>query len=350
MSLLTTTIGAYPKPDYVPIPDWFRAEDGPDTANPTGGYLAALEKMGAEAEEIFARGTKEAVQDQVDCGVDIPTDGEIRRENYIHYQCRHFEGFDFSHLTRKAVRGGTYEAALPTISAPVSAKKPFLHRDWRLAQSFTDRPVKITLPGPMTIADTNANSYYDDPKTLGRDLATALNVEIRALAEAGCRWIQVDEPVFARKPADALAYGVENLSRCFEGVPADVNRCMHMCCGYPDRIDRDDYLKADPDAYRELARAVDDAELDAVSIEDAHRHNDLSLLELFSKTKVIFGVVAIAKSRLETSEEIHTRIAEALHHIDAARLIIAPDCGLGFLGRDLAKAKLRNMCAAAQAF
>lgn len=350
MSLLTTTIGAYPKPDYIPVPDWFRAEAGPDTADPTGGYLKAIEKMGAEAEEIFARGTREAIRDQVDCGIDVPTDGEIRRENYIHYHCRHLNGFDFAKLTRKAVRGGTYEANLPTITGAISAKEPFLHKDWLCAQSFTDRPVKITLPGPLTIADTNANSFYDDPRALGRDLAVALNQEIQSLAAAGCRWIQVDEPVFARKPAEALDYGIDNLNRCFEGVPAEVNRCMHMCCGYPDKIDRDDYLKADPGAYRELAEAVDDSTIDAVSIEDAHCHNDLSLLERFSKTVVIFGVVAIAKSRVETTEEIRTRIGEALEHISGDRLVIAPDCGLGFLGRDLTKAKLTNMCEAAKSF
>jgi 5-methyltetrahydropteroyltriglutamate--homocysteine methyltransferase len=350
MSLLTTTIGAYPKPDYVPVPDWFRNEAGPDTADPTSGYLEALEKMGAEAEEIFARGTREAIQDQIDCGIDVPTDGEIRRENYIHYHCRHINGFDFSNLTRKAVRGGTYEAELPTITGPVTAMEPFLYKDWSLAQSFTDHPVKITLPGPMTIADTNANSFYDDPRALGQDLAKALNSEILSLAEAGCCWIQIDEPVFARKPKEALDYGIDNLNRCFEGVPAEVNCCMHMCCGYPDKIDREDYLKADPNAYRELAQAVDDSIIDAVSIEDAHCHNDLSLLDFFSKTMVMLGVVAIAKSRIESTDEIRTRIDEALEHIGGDRLIIAPDCGLGILGRDLAKAKLTNLCEAAQSF
>lgn len=348
MPLLTTTIGAYPKPDFVPIPDWFRAPAGPDTHQPTRGYLESIAAMGAEADMLFARGVVQCVADQVQAGIDIPTDGEIRRENYIHYHCRHIGGIDFDTLTPKAVRGGTYTAELPSITGRVRARDHFLPDDWRIAQASTDRPVKITMPGPMTIADTTVNLHYDDEKALGADLAEAINSEVRALAEAGCTWIQIDEPVFARKPDLALAYGIEHLDRCFHGVPPGVHKVMHMCCGYPDRLDREDYPKADREAYFRLAEAVDASCIDAVSIEDAHRHNDLSLLELFAKTKVILGVVAIAKSRVEPVDEIRQRLSEALGHIDAARLIAAPDCGLGMLGRDLARTKLGNLCQAAK--
>jgi methionine synthase II (cobalamin-independent) len=349
MGLLTTTIGAYPKPDFVPIPDWFRAQGGPDTSDPTQGYLEAIAAMGEEAEALFARGVRQVVEDQVGAGIDIPTDGEVRRENYIHYHCRHLEGVDFDTLTPKDVRGGTYRADLPSITGTVKARDRFLAADWKMAQAATERPVKITLPGPMTIADTTVDLFYNDHPRLCADLAEALNVEVRSLAEAGCTWIQIDEPVFARKPDIALRYGVDNLERCFHGVPKRVIRTMHMCCGYPDLIDRDDYPKADPDAYLRLAEAVDRSCVDVVSIEDAHRHNDLSLLDIFANTKVILGVVAIAKSRIEPVEEIAARLKAALAHIEPERLIAAPDCGLGILGRDLALAKLRNLCAAARA-
>jgi len=348
MALLTTTIGAYPKPDFVPIPDWFRAEGGPDTRHPTQGYLEAIAAMGAEAEDLFARGVKQVVEDQAGAGIDIPTDGEVRRENYIHYHCRHIEGIDFATLTPKEVRGGTYSAELPSVTGPVRARDRFLAADYRLAQGFTERPVKITMPGPMTIADTTVNLHYEDEAKLGADLAAAINVEILSLAEAGCRWIQVDEPVLARQPEAALAYGVDNLDRCFHGLPEGVHRVMHMCCGYPDRLDRDDYPKADPDSYLRLAEAIDSSRIDAVSIEDAHRHNDLSLLEKFAKSTVILGVVAVAKSRVEPVEEIRARLAAALDHIDGSRLIAAPDCGLGLLGRERAVEKLNNLCLAAR--
>jgi 5-methyltetrahydropteroyltriglutamate--homocysteine methyltransferase len=216
-----------------------------------------------------------------------------------------------------------------------------------VAQDCTDRPVKITMPGPMTITDTVADAHYDDPARLGRDLAATLNAEVFALAEAGCRHIQIDEPVFARQPENALAYGFENLERAFHGAPDGVVRTVHMCCGYPDSLDNADYPKAPQDSYGRIAAAIEDSSIMAVSIEDAHRHNDLALLEAFRTTSVILGVVAIAKSRVEPVEEIRARLDGALEHIDAGRLIAAPDCGLGLLGRELALAKLRNLGAAA---
>jgi 5-methyltetrahydropteroyltriglutamate--homocysteine methyltransferase len=348
MSLLTTCIGAYPKPEYVNLPDWFNTPDGPDSTDPTRQWKQAMEKLGPDAYEVISRGIRDAVSDQVTCGIDIPTDGEIARENYIHYHCRHLNGFDFTNLTTTQVRGGNYSAKLPSIVGPVSLKQQYITSDWKTAQAFTDKPLKITLPGPMTVTDTNADNFYHDPKKLGADLAQALNIEVRALAEAGCTHIQIDEPVFARQPQNALDFGFENLERSFHGCPRHVIRTVHMCCGYPDRLDNPDYPKADQHAYHQIADAVEDSSINAVSFEDAHRHNDLSLLENFSNTTVIFGAVAIAKSRVEPVEEIRERLLQALEHIDADRLVAAPDCGLGLLGRELAMAKLKNLADAAR--
>ena len=174
-------------------------------------------------------------------------------------------------------------------------------------------------------------------------------MEIRRLAEAGCRHIQVDEPLFARLPDEALDFGIENLERCFHGVPDGVTRTMHMCCGYPDKLDETDYVKADSEVYRRLARAVEASIVDAVSIEDAHRHNDLSLLNVFANTTIILGVVEIASSRVETVDEIVARLRAALDHIDADRLMAAPDCGLIMLGSELTRAKLGRLVEAARA-
>ncbi len=348
MALVTTTIGAYPKPDYVKIPDWFRC-GGPDTDDPTSGHTAFLREAGEDVEEMLARATREAVLDQVNAGVDIPTDGEIRRENYIHYHCRHLEGLDFDRLTEKVMRTGAWTAKVPTITGPIEPGAPFLAREWRIAQEATDRPVKITVPGPLTVADSLADAHYGEEKKVGAALGGALNAEILALAAAGCRWIQVDEPLFARWPDKALAWGIDNLERCFHGVPDTVVRTIHMCCGYPARLDQSDYLKADPRAYFTLADALEGTSIQAVSIEDAHRPNDLALLERFNTIRVIFGAVAIAKSSVESVEEIVERLEAALEHIDRERLIVAPDCGLGMLDRETALAKLSNMTAAARA-
>jgi len=348
MPLKTTCIGAYPKPPSVKLPDWFGIADGPDSADPTKLWQSALDELGENAQAIVEAGVKSAIDDQVAAGIDIPTDGEIMRENYIHYHCRHLNGFDFTNLTRKEVRGGNYVANLPTITGPVSARGVFLVDDWKTAQSFTDRPLKITMPGPMTVADTNADEFYHDPAKLGAAIADALNVEVLALAAAGAIHIQIDEPLFARKPAVALEFGFDNLERAFHGCPAQVQRTVHMCCGYPDRLDHPDYPKADQGAYLQIADAIEQSCIDAVSFEDAHRYNDLSLLEKLPTTTVIFGAVAIASSRIESVDKIRLRLLAALQHIDSARLLAAPDCGLGFLSREQALQKLRNLCEAAQ--
>ena len=347
MPLKTTCIGAYPKPDFVQLPDWFNVPAGPDTADPTMGWATALATLGPDADAVIDRGISQVISDQTEAEIDILTDGEVPRENYIHYHCRHIAGIDFSQLTRKELRGGTYTANLPTIVGSVRVREEFLVRDWRRAQAHTTRPVKMTMPGPMTISDTTADAFYQDPVRLGVDLAAALNHEVRALAQAGCRHIQIDEPLFARKPDEALDYGFENLERAFHGCPKDVVRTVHMCCGYPDGLDNPNYPKADPDSYRRIASTIEDSTIDAISLEDAHRHNDLSLLESFQVTTVILGVVAIATSRVEGVDEIGNRLLSALNHIDSERLIAAPDCGLGLLGRDLARVKLNNLSRAA---
>jgi len=235
------------------------------------------------------------------------------------------------------------------VREPVSAGRPFLPDDWRTAQAASERPVKFTLPGPMTIVDSTADAFYRDEGKLGAALADTLNVELRALAAAGCTWIQVDEPVFARHPEKALAFGIDNLSRCFEGLPKTVVRCTHVCCGYPAELDTDDYPKADPEAYLAIADELEAADVDVISIEDAHRHNNLALLERFATTRVALGVIGIARTRIEPVDEIADRLVAALAHIDADRLIAAPDCGLVMLDRDTARAKLANLAAAAKA-
>jgi len=348
MKITTTCIGAYPKPDYIDIGNFAETEDQDSSA--TRAFTYTQDSADQVAEELLVRATQAAIQDQLDCGIDIPTDGEQRRENYIHYHCRNLEGIDFTKLTNKVHRNGAAVADLPTINARIVPRgNHFLDRDFTIAQSFSDKPVKITVPGPLSIIDTTANNYYATERELAFDLAAALNFEIRALAAAGCKYIQVDEPLFVRKVDDALAFGVECLDRCFDGVPADVTRVMHMCCGYPGHVDDEHYLKADPDCYFQLAQAIDGSSVQQLSIEDAHCLNDLKLLENFNRTAVILGVLTIASSKIESSEYIGQRLELALQHIDADRLLAAPDCGLMMLGRNLAMAKLKNMCAAAQA-
>lgn len=345
--LPTTCIGAYPKPDYVPISDWFQVRCDHDDYGDK-----VLRKWTEHSEkdivDLLDRATAEAVADQIACGIDMPTDGEQRRENYVHYQCRHFEGFDFENLTETVQRNGAYTSELPTIRAPIRATdNQTLVRDWQVAEAAAGRPVKMTVPGPMTISDTTADAFYNDAPRQARDLADALNAQILALAEAGCRNIQVDEPIFARKPEAALDYGMETLERCFHGLPGDVTRVVHMCCGYPSYLDQEGYPKAEQESYVRIADAVDGL-ADEISIEDAHRHNPAHLFPRFEKSKLIVGFVTVASSRVEPVEEIRARMKEVMQHVPAGHVIAAPDCGLGFLGRTLAMQKLTNLCEAAK--
>ena len=349
--MLTTVIGAYPKPDYLKITDWFNAKGGTDTATPTKFYEDEIKKMGADAEAIFDKAAKEVIRDQLDCGIDIITDGEIKRENYIHYHCRHLNGVDFNTLTEKVARTGNYKCWLPTITNKISAADPFLVDEWKSNQSLSNKPVKVTIPGPMTITDTISNTHYTSDEEMGYDLAIAINTEIKRLVDAGCKYIQVDEPLFARKPDNALAFGIKNLEKCFEEINhSDVEKITHICCGYPDKIDAENYPKAPLDSYTKIAKALDNSKIDSVSLEDAHRYNDLSLLKNYKNTKIIFGVIKIASSKIETVEEIENRIKETLKFISKEQLIAAPDCGLGHLSREIAIKKLKIMSLAAKKF
>jgi len=351
--LSTTVIGSFPKPDYLPIRDWFDSArergtmNAPDVTMDYSSWSSAGSGSGDD-EALFRRAAEEVIALQVEAGIDLPTDGEVRRENYIHYHCRHVTGFDFRDLEHRILRDGAYETDLPAVRAAISHDGPaYSPHDFTASQKVSPKPVKFTLPGPLTIMDTTADCFYDDRPRLAADLAATVNKEILALVEAGCRHIQVDEPLFARQVDDALDFGMEGLERCFHKVPDHVSRIVHICCGYPDHLDDEDYKKADPNSYHRLAAEMDDLPIHQVSIEDAHCCNDLGLLELFQNTAVIFGSVAVARSRVETLEEVMERIRAALDHIDRDRLVIAPDCGLGMLTRDLAVAKLKVMCAAA---
>ena len=349
--MLTTVIGAFPKPSFLKITDWFNASGGTDTANPTKFYEEEIKKMGDKAEEIFAKAAKQVIQDQDECGIDIITDGEVRRENYIHYHCRHLEGVDFDTLTEKVARTGNYKCWLPTITNKVKAKDEFLVKEWENNQALTSTPVKVTIPGPMTITDTISNTFYKSDEEMGYDLAVAINTEIKRLVDAGCKYIQVDEPLFARKPENALNFGIKNLERCFKDINnKNVEKITHICCGYPDKLDAINYPKAPLNSYSKISKELDKSIIDTVSIEDAHRYNNLEFLRDFKNTKVIFGLIKIASSQIETKEEIVSRIKEVIKFIDKKQLIVAPDCGLGHLPRDLAKNKLKIMVEAAKSF
>jgi len=365
VDLKTTVVGAYPKPGYLKIPDFFAgSESGSEKkgllGTSTEAYSEFIAQAGPELEAQIMEATQEVVQEQCSCGVDIPTDGEVRRENYIHFLCRYIEGIDFENLTETSVRNGAFTTKLPTVRGPVSTRAGLdCGAEWRKSQDCAPRnngsvvPVKYTLPGPMTIIGSVHDAHYKDDAQLAMDLAKVVNQHVLALVAAGCKHIQVDEPLFARKCDDACAWGVKTLDVVFAGCPADVQKTIHICCGYPGHLDHEGYLKADTQSYFRLAPLLDASEVvDVVSLEDAHRPNDLSLLSLFKKTTVMLGTMNSASSSVESVEQMRERLAEALQYIDPERLQVAPDCGLGLFSGSKHRAalnqKLANMCAAAK--
>ena len=179
------------------------------------------------------------------------------------------------------------------------------------------------------------------------DLGEVINKEIKNLVDAGCRYIQIDEPLFARKSKEALEFGIDNIERCFHGIN-NCDKIVHICCGYPDKIDSVDYPKAPLYSYFDLADALEASCIDTISIEDAHRYNDLKLLEKYKTKKIVFGLLKIASSQIEDIDMIRSRALDCLNHIDKERLIAAPDCGLGYLSRELAIKKLTNLCKAVE--
>ena len=322
--MLTTTIGAYPRRADLPIGN--ASQDG------------------ETARDLLDRATIDVVKKQIELGIDIPTNGEIRREHAIRYHCRHLGGIDLEEQHHDEEG-----PSLATITSPVLAGPAFLVRDWQVAQSATRKPVKMTLPGPMTIgAGVHDGFYKEDAVTRGVALAEALNVEIGRLADAGCPVVQVNEPAFIQNPDAALVFGLELLDRCFHRVPRPTERVVHLCAGLPDELDADEApSKTPPEAYAELATVLQDVAIDTIAIEDARRPKDLSLLERCTRTKVILGVIDVATSKVEEVEAVRSRLLQAQDHIDPHRLIAAPDRGLGLLGRDLAGRKLRVLADAA---
>ena len=211
MPVPTTTIGAYPKPDYAPLRGWHEAkpeeEHGRHPRDPTRPLRERGRLDPEEEARLLDRATREIVGEQAEIGIDVPTDGEVRREHYVFYHLRHLHGIDFDNLEERELRQGGWKAYVPVVRGPIQAGARFLRHDWRSAQQATDRPVKITVPGPLTIAGTIADDHYADERALCAALGDALNQELRDLAHAGCPWIQVDEPLLARHPDKAAEFG-----------------------------------------------------------------------------------------------------------------------------------------------
>ncbi len=338
----TTAIGSFPKPDYLNLNDWFKTTTAKQDKVETNFQV--------DDDTLVSQAIHKVICIQKDIGIDVVTDGEVRRENYIHGFCRSITGIDFKNRQEKVLRNGAYACKCPTIVSELVSNCENSHckTEWlfsnKIAKQY-NKTLKYTLPGPLTISDTLTDKHYGNQQELCRALAKIIRQEVLQLYKAGCREIQIDEPVFARYPAIALDWGISLLDEIVADLP-DAFITVHMCCGYPSHLDQTDYLKANYETMKDVVLRLDKSNVDAISIEDAHCHHDLSYLKDVTQKTIVLGVVAIAKSRVETVDEICARISHALQFIPKERLIIAPDCGLGFLPESILIDKLLSMMTA----
>ncbi|RDD60361.1 hypothetical protein [Ferruginivarius sediminum] len=317
----------------------------------TESAARSAEKPSADEHPDVMEATQASVHEQDKLGIDILDEGGLHRRHPVFDTLRHLRGVEVPDVRALERDEGDEEKEVPLarLRRPIAPGHRYLRHDWRAAQEATHRPVQLALPGPLTLAGFIEDEVYGDERALCAALGDALNHEIRDLAAAGCPWIRIDEPRFLTAPEWAVAFGVDNLARCFHRVPKGVTRFVHLPRAAPAALDEPDSQGSEDTGYAAIAEALADAPIDAVALADARRANDLSLLEAFTATTVVLGVLDVAASNLETVDAIRDRLRAALDHIDPHRLMAGPDAALDLLPATLARDKLKTMVAAARA-
>jgi 5-methyltetrahydropteroyltriglutamate--homocysteine methyltransferase len=331
--LPTTVVGSYPQPDWLidrtslkqRVPARVRATDLWRIAEPW------LEQAQDDA-------TLLAIREMERAGVDIISDGEMRRESYSNRFANALGGVDRERLGAGLNRRGGPDI-VPLVSGPIRRVEPVEVRDLTFLRANTERMVKITLPGPFTMTRQAENAYYADEEALAMAYAAAVNDEIKDLFAAGADVVQLDEPYMDSFPEQARRYAVKAINRALEGVSGTT--VVHICFGYGHYVKK----KSAPYAF---LRELEDCTADQISIEAAQPKLDLSILkELPSKT-IMVGVLNLGDETIETPELIAQRLRAALAVIPAERLVATPDCGMKYLPRAVAWAKLKAMVDGAQ--
>jgi 5-methyltetrahydropteroyltriglutamate--homocysteine methyltransferase len=331
--LTTSVIGSYPQPDWLID----RGALGSHSV-PRVRVAEAWRVSEPFLEEAQDDATLLAIRDMEHAGIDTITDGEMRRESYSNRFATALDGIDAEHPATIRTRSGDARK-VPRVVGPVRWRGPVEVRDVEFLRAHTDRTIKITLPGPFTMAQQAANEAYDDFDDLVMDLAVAVNQEARALQAAGANVIQLDEPWLRNDPEGARRLAVPAIDAALHGLQAVT--AVHLCFGYaavagPKDRNRYDFLG-------ELA----DCSAQQISVEVAQPKLDLAQLDDLSGKTVLVGVLDLGDPEAETPEIVAQRIRAALAHVPAERLIPAPDCGMKYLPRPLALAKLRALSAGA---
>jgi 5-methyltetrahydropteroyltriglutamate--homocysteine methyltransferase len=326
--LPTTVVGSYPQPG------WLIDRDRLTHLPPVRVRAQELWRV-AEAwlEEAQDDATRLAIRDMEEAGIDIVTDGEIRRESYSNRFATALSGVDLDNpATVRGRSSGT--VVVPRIVGPIRRLHPVEVRDVEFLRRHTDRTIKITLPGPFTMSRQAKNEYYKDEEELVMDYAAAVNAEVRDLKAAGADVIQLDEPWLQARPEEARRLALPAIEQALDGIPGPT--ALHLCFGYA-------YVSRDkPNGYSFLSELTA-TRIDQISIEAAQPDLDLADLDGLAGKTVIFGVISMGDLQPEKPETVAARIRAALRHVPRERLIPAPDCGMKYLPRDIAFAKLKAL-------
>jgi 5-methyltetrahydropteroyltriglutamate--homocysteine methyltransferase len=326
--LVTTVVGSYPQPE------WLIDRDRLRDRLPPRARAAELWRVAPELlEQAQDDATILAVRDMELAGIDIVTDGEIRRESYSNRFANGLAGVDVDNPGVHVERTGVENSA-PRIVGPIRRTRPVELRDVEFLRSITERPIKITVPGPFTLTQLTQDEHYGDERAMALDFAAAVNDEVRALFAAGADVVQLDEPYLEARPERAREYAVEAIDRALDGV--DGTTALHLCFGYGH------FVKDKPAGYAFLGELAG-CTAQQISIEVAQPGLDPSALEALDGKTVIYGVVASGDPAVEPASVVAERIRGALRHVAPERLIAAPDCGMKYLPRESAFAKLQAL-------
>jgi 5-methyltetrahydropteroyltriglutamate--homocysteine methyltransferase len=331
--LVTTVVGSYPQPEWLidrerlgaRLPPRVRARELWRVPEP---FL----------EEAQDDATRVAVQEMERAGVDVITDGEMRRESYSNRFATALDGVDLDNPGVALDRTG-HETPVPRVVGPIRRTRAVEVRDVEFLRSLTGGRIKITVPGPFTMTQQAQNDHYDDDRSLALAYADAVNEELRDLKAAGADVVQIDEPYLQARPEAAHEYAVEAINRALEGIGGDT--VLHTCFGYAHVVhDR-------PSGYPFLDELAD-SRATHISLETAQPKLELDVLRRLDQKRIVLGVLDLGASDVETPDLVAERIRNALAVVPPGRLVVAPDCGMKYLPRDRAFRKLAAMVAGAR--
>jgi 5-methyltetrahydropteroyltriglutamate--homocysteine methyltransferase len=327
--LPTTLVGSYPQPDWL-IDRRRLTEIVPPRAR--ASELWRVDPAWLEQAQDDA--TLLAIRDQERAGIDVITDGEMRRESYSNRFATALDGMDSDNPAQIPSRTAGKIQIVPRVVGKIRRRQAVQVRDVAFLRANTDRPIRITIPGPFTMTQQLSDEYYKDETAVAIDCAIALNEEIKDLFAAGADVVQLDEPFLEAYPDKARAFGVAAINRAVEGVQGAT--AVHLCFGYGSMV------KNKPAGYAFLPE-LEATAIDQVSIETAQSKLDCAALARLPTKQIILGVIDLQDVTVETPATVAERIRRALPYVSPDRLIVAPDCGLKYLPRDVAFAKLKAM-------